>query len=175
MIRSWGLQTLIGAAQPLFGDKLTADFSNLQQPNGFYFVAVAKAAQYQIGDRIVLGYGGSNPTNCLMVDGVNTTTNILSCISEGNAPVSKWVNGTQIVLSLACAVLSVQAPSSNSGNIWFGPDGTVTNVGGGSAFAYISPSGSYNFGIPQWNSIRTSEAWIAGTLNDKAGIATIII
>lgn len=175
MIRSWGLQTLTGAAQPLFGDVLTAAFSNLKATNGFYFVSVAKASQYQIGDRIILGYGGSTPTNCLMVGGVNTSTNVLSCISEGDAPVSKWASGTQIVLDVACAVLAVQAPSPNAGNIWFGADGTVTNIGGGSAFAYISPSGSYNFGIPQWNTLRTSEAWIAGTLNDKAGVAAIII
>ena len=175
MIRSWGLQTLTGSAQPLFGDKLTADFSNLKATNGFYFVSVAKASQYQIGDRIILGYGGSNPTNCLLVGGVNTTTNILSCTSEGDAPVSNWANGTQIVLDIACAVLAIQGPTTNSGNIWFGSDSTVTNVGGGSAFAYISPSGSYTFGIPQWNTLRTSEAWIAGTLNDKAGVAAIII
>ena len=87
MIRSWGLQTITGAAQPLFGDKLTAAFKNLKQPNGFYFVPVAKASQYQIGDRIVLGFGGSSPTNCLMVNAVNTSTNVLSCISEGDAPV----------------------------------------------------------------------------------------
>lgn len=175
MIRSWGLQTLTGNAQPLFGDVLTAAFKNVRQPNGFYFVSVAKAANYQIGDRIILGFGGGVPTNCLMVGGVNTGTNILSCISEGDAPVSTWANNTQIVLDIACSTLQIQSPLSNAGNIWLGTDNTVTNAGGGSAFAEIVVSGAYNFGIPQWNTLRTSEAWMAGTLNDKAGVAAIII
>jgi hypothetical protein len=175
MIRSWGLQTITGAAQPLFGDKLTAAFKNLKQPNGFYFVPVAKASQYQIGDRIVLGFGGSSPTNCLMVNAVNTSTNVLSCISEGDAPVSNWPSGTQIVLSIACAVLRMNNITNNSGSIWEGSDSTVTNVGGGSAFQEILVSGSDNFGVEQWNAIRTSDMWVAGTLNDKMGAAAIII
>lgn len=175
MIRTWGQQTLTGSAQPLFGDVLTAAFVNIKQTNGFYFVSVANAAKYQIGDRIVLGYGGASPTNILMVDGVNTVTNILSCISEGDAPVSAWPVGTQIVLSLACAQLLIQSATGDSGPIWFGSDSTVTNTGGGSAFAEITSGGAYTFGIAQWNVLRTTEAWMAGTLNDKAGVAAIII
>ena len=175
MIRSWRLQTLTGSAQPLFGDKLTAALSNVKQSNGFYFVSVAKASQYQIGDRIVVGFGGSSPTNCLMVGAVNTSTNVLSCISEGDAPVANWPSGTQIVLSVACAVLRMNSPTSNTGNIWEGSDSTVTNVGGGSAFQEISVGGSDNFGVEQWNAIRTSDLWVAGTLNDKIGAAAIII
>ena len=175
MIRSWGLQTLTGSAQPLFGDVLTAAFSNLKQPNGFYFVHVANAAKYQIGDRIVLGYGGSNPTNILMVNAINAVTNVLSCISEGDAPVSAWPNATQIVLSVACAVFRINSKIGNSGSIWEGSDSTVTNIGGGSAFQEITAGGSDNFGVPQWNTLRTCEMWIAGTLNDKVGVAAIII
>jgi hypothetical protein len=175
MIRSWGLQTLTGNAQPTFGDILTAAFSNLKADNGFYSVKVAKASQYQIGDRIILGFGGASPTNCLMVGAVNTSTNILSCISEGNAPVSNWPNGTQIVLSLACAGLTVFVPLSNAGGIWLGSDSTVTNVGGGTAFYELVQSGAYPEGIPQWNTIRTSDIWMAGTAADKAGVAAIIV
>jgi hypothetical protein len=175
MIRSWGLQTLTGSAQPLFGDVLTAAFSNLKATNGFYFVKVAKAAQYQLGDRIILGFGGGSPTNCLMVGGVNTSTNVLSCISEGDAPVSNWPNGTQIALSVACSVFRINNIVGNAGNIWEGSDSTVTNVGGGSAFQQISPGGSDNFGQPQWNTLRTDEMWIAGTASDKIGVAAIII
>ena len=175
MIRSWGLQTLTGSAQPLFGDVLAAAFSNLKAPNGFYFVKVAKASQYQSGDRIILGFGGASPTNCLMVGAVNAVTNVLSCRSEGDAPVSNWPNGTQIVLSVACAVLRMNNIGSNSGSIWEGSDSTVTNTGGGSAFQEILTSGSDNFGVEQWNAIRTSDLWVAGTLNDKIGAAAIII
>ena len=175
MIRTWGQQTLTGSAQPLFGDKITAAFVNIKQTNGFYFMFVANASKYQIGDRIILGYGGSSPTNVLMVNAVNTSTNILSCISEGDAPVSAWPVNTQIVLSIACAQLLIQSATGNSGNIWFGSDSTVTNSGGGSAFAEILAGGAYTFGIAQWNVLRTTEAWMAGTASDKAGIAAIII
>ena len=175
MIRSWGLQTLTGSAQPLFGDKLTAAFSNLKATNGFYFAHVANASQYQIGDRIIFGYGGSSPTNCLMVGAINTVTNVLSLVSEGDAPVSAWPNGTQIVLDVACAVFRINSKIGNSGSIWEGSDSTVTNVGGGSAFQEITAGGSDTFGVPQWNTLRTSEMWIAGTLNDKVGVAAIII
>jgi hypothetical protein len=172
MIRSWGLQGFTGTAQPLFGDLLTAPLSKLKQPNGFYFVSVANAARYQIGDRIVIGFGGTIPNNCLMVNAVNTTTNVLSCRSEGDAPVVNWPTGTQIVLSLACAVLTVQV---QTGTAWLGVDDTVTNAGAGSAFAEILAGGSFKFGDAGWNTIRTTEAWIAGTQGDTYGVAAIII
>jgi hypothetical protein len=176
MIRSWGLQTLTGSAQPTFGDKLTAAFRNLKgEPNGFYLVSVANAARYQLGDRIILGFGGASPTNCLMIGGVNTVTNVLSCVSEGNAPVSNWPINTQIVLDIACATIRINAIQGNAGNIWEGSDSTVTNTGGGSAFQEIFPTGSDTFGIPQWNTIRTSELWVAGTASDKMGVAAVII
>jgi hypothetical protein len=170
------MQTLTGNAQPLFGDKITAAFNKIkQQPNGFYFVAVAKASQYQLGDRIILGIGSGSPTNCLMVGGINTSTNILSCMSEGDAPVVAWPVNTQLCLDIACAQLIVQSGPDNAGTIWLGSDNTVTNIGGGSAFGYAPAGGSYNFGQAQWNCLRTSEAWMAGTLNDLAGVPAIII
>ena len=110
-----------------------------------------------------------------MVGAVNTITNVLSCQSEGDAPVSNWTNGTQIVLSVACAALRVNNILGNAGNIWEGSDSTVTNTGGGSAFQEILVSGSDVFGVEQWNAIRTSDLWIAGTASDKAGAAAIII
>lgn len=173
MIRTWGQQTLTGNAQPLFGDVLTADFNNIKRPNGFYFVDVANAAKYQIGDRIILGYGGGSPTNCLMVNAISA--GVLSCISEGDAPVSAWPSGTQIVLSIACAQLLIQSATGNGGSTWFGSDSTVTNTGGGSAFAEISAGGAYTFGIAQWNVLRTTEAWMAGPNGGSVGVAAIII
>lgn len=174
MIRSWGQVTLTGNAQPLFGDVLTAAFSNLAPKNGFYTVKVASTTRYAIGDRIILGFGGASPTNCLLVGQIlNSTT--LYCTSEGEAPVSNWINGTQIVLDIACGSFILQSQVANAGVIWLGSDGTVTNVGGGSAFWQVTQSGVAPFGIPQWNCLRTSELWIAGTLSDKAGAAAIVI
>ena len=180
MIRTWGFQTLTGSAQPWFGDTLAAAFNNIKQTNGFYFVSVANAAQYQLGDRIILGYGGSSPTNCLLVGGVNTSTNILSCTSEGDAPVSKWPISTQIALDIACYGIVIQASEANGGPIYLGADSTVTNLGGGSAFLQLwnvtsAQPNSFSF----WkydgqNPLRTTEGWLAGTATQKFAVAAFI-
>jgi len=174
MIRSWGLQTVTGSAQPWFGDKLTAAFTGLKQPNGFYFVSVASAAQYQNGDRIILGAGGSSATNCLFVGGINKVTNILSCTSEGDAPVSDWVNGTKIALDVACYGIMLSGKSGNTNSIWLGADSTVTNSPGGSAFYEIAKvsAGAAQTPFSIWkydgqNPLRSTEGWLAGTQNDK--------
>lgn len=174
MIRSWGQVTLTGSAQPLFGDVLTAAFSNLAPTNGFYTVKVASTTRYQVGDRIILGVGSGSTTNCLMVGQIpNATT--LYCTSEGNAPVSNWNNGTLIALDLACAYIEIQSTIGNAGIIWLGSDNTVTNVGGGSAFKQVTQGGSAPYGQPQWNTIRTNELWFSGTASDKAGVSAVII
>jgi hypothetical protein len=165
MIRTWGFQTIGATAQPWFGDKLTAAFSNLKADNGFYFVAVAKASQYQIGDRIILGYGGANPTNCLLVEGVNTTTNILSCASEGNAPVSNWPNGTQIALDIACYGIVIQALATNTGIVYLGADSTVTAAGGSAFYELVNVGATTQPGVFSFwkydgqNPLRTTEGW----------------
>lgn len=174
MIRSWGQVTLTGSAQPLFGDTLTAAFSNLAPKNGFYIVTVASTTRYQVGDRIILGVGSGSPTNCLLVGQIPDSTH-LYCTSEGDAPVSNWVNGTQIVLDIACGSYISQLAVANAGVVWLGSDNTVTNTGGGSAFWQITQGGAAPFGIPQWNCLRTSELWVAGTADDKLGAAAIVI
>jgi len=179
MIRTWGFQSLTGNAQPLFGDKITAAFSNLQQPNGFYFVAVANAAQYQAGDRIILG-AGSAGENILLVGGINTSTNILSCTSEGNAPVSNWVVNTIIALSIACYGIQIQAAGANGNPIYIGADSSVTNSGGGSAFYELvnvasgQPNSWSLFKYDGQNPLRTTEAWLAGTSTQKFAVAAFI-
>jgi hypothetical protein len=189
MIRTFGFQTIAvtGTAQPFFGDKLTAAFSNIAPTNGFYLVSVANASRYQNGDRIILGYGGGSPTNCLLVEGVNTVGNILSCASEGNAPLSNWANGTQIALDIGCYSIVVTLLSGALGSLWIGSDSTVSFSGAvpsGSAFFEI---GKVTAGTPQipftWiggapsgmNPLRTTEGWVAGTNPDKFSVAALIV
>lgn len=179
MIRTWGFQTYTGSAQPLFGDKITAAFSNIKQPNGFYFVAVANAALYQNGDRIILGYGSAGQ-NCLLVGGVNTTTNILSCTSEGDASVSNWPISTVLALSIACYGIQIQPAAANAGPGYIGADSTVTNSGGGSAFYELynvttaQPNAWSLFKYDGQDPLRTTEAWIAGTSTQKFAVAAFI-
>ena len=180
MIRTWGFQTLTGSAQPFFGDKITAAFVDLKATNGFYFVKVANAALYQNGDRIILGYGGSSPTNCLLVGGVNTTTNVLSCTSEGEAPVSSWVVNTPIVLDIACYGIMIQAALANAGPVFIGADSTVTNTGGGSAFyeldnvSSVQPNSWSIWKYDGQNPLRTTEGWLAGTSTQTFAVAAFI-
>lgn len=179
MIRTWGFQTLTGAAQPWFGDTITAAFKNLKATNGFYFVSVANAAQYAIGDRIILG-AGSVGANVLLVGAINTTTNVLSCTSEGDAPVSAWVINTKIALDIACYGIVIQAVEANGAPIYLGADSTVTNVGGGSAFyelLNVSSAQPNSFSFWKYdgqNPLRTTEGWLAGTATQKFAVAAFI-
>lgn len=174
MIRTFGIQTVSGAAQPLFGDKLTAAFSNLKDNQGLYYLTVANSAIYEIGDRWILGVGSGSPTNCALVDHIVDATHV-AVASEGNAPLSAWANSTVLMLDIACSQITLQSMVGNAGNIWAGADSTVTNTGGGSAFGQVTIGGSWAYGQGQWNTLRTSEFFFAGTLNDKVGNSALII
>jgi hypothetical protein len=185
MIRTWGFQTIAvtGTAQPFFGDKITAAFSNIQQPNGFYFVTVANGARYQIGDRIILGYGSAGQ-NCLLVGGVNS--NVLSCVSEGNSPVSNWAINSRIALDIGCFGLIVTLLSGATGSLWIGADSTVSFSGANPAGSAFFEVGKVTAGTPQipfvWmgnsptgsNPLRTTEGWVAGNNPDLFSVAALI-
>lgn len=179
MIRTWGFQTLTGSAQPWFGDKITAAFSNLKATNGFYFVPVANAAKYVIGDRIILGYGSAG-ANCLLVGGINTSTNILSCTSEGDAPIAAWPINTVIALDIACYGIQIQAALANAAPVFIGADSTVTNTGGGSAFYELDnvssaqPNSWSLFKYDGQNPLRTTEGWLAGAATQTFAVAAFI-
>jgi hypothetical protein len=173
MIRSWRFITMTGNAQPLFGDLLTAAFSGTQT-KGLYQATVADTTKYAIGDRVIFGFGGASATNILLVDQLISAT-VLGLQSEGGAPVKAWPNTTQLCLSLACAQVTAQGLNTNAANGYVGSDSTVTNVPGGSAFGFIGIAGSWAYGLGQWNIIRTSDLWIAGTASDKFGVSAVVI
>jgi hypothetical protein len=173
MVRSWRFITMTGSAQPLFGDLLTAAFTGKRGKEGLYLATVADTTKYQVGDRVIFGFGQAKP-NLLMVDQLVSST-VLGLASEGNASVSAWGNGAQLCLSIACAQIVAQAAVLNAGNTYFGNDNTVTNTGGGSAFGEAGPSSSWNYGVGQWNIVRTSEIWIAGAASDKLGVSAVVI
>lgn len=180
MIRTWGFQTLNGNAQPLFGDKITAAFNALKATNGLYVLTVANAALYQIGDRIILGVASGSPTNCLLVETVNTTANTLSCASEGDAPVSAWAVNTQLMVDIACYGLVIQPATANTHVVYLGTDSTVTATPGGSAFyelVNVSSAQPNSFSFWKYdgqNPIRSSEIWLIGTSGDKFAAAAFI-
>jgi hypothetical protein len=180
MIRSWGFQTLNGNAQPLFGDSITAAFSNVKPNSGLYTVKVANSALYYVGDRIILGVASGDPTNCLLVGEIKDSTTLL-CQSEGDAPLTAWAINTQLALDIACYGLQVQEAVANANPIYIGADSTVTNVGGGSAFYELlevtSPAQPNSWSLFKYdgqNPLRTTEAWLAGTNTQKFAVAAYI-
>jgi hypothetical protein len=169
MIRTFRLQTLTGGAQPLFGDLLTA--AVVAPPaNGDVIVTVADTTLYQIGDRIILGFGQTT-NNVLLVDSkVAGGTTKMRCKSEGDAKVNAYAIGTIIALAMAAMDIVVQVAAGSSNAVWLGTDNTVTNAGLGNAFAQVTAS------LPPWrmsqsadhNVVRTTDAWMAAVAGTQA-------
>jgi hypothetical protein len=162
MLRTFRLQTCTGNAQPLFGDVLTAAFSNVQNNDNYFSVKVADTTLYKVGDRIVLGVGQAGQ-NIVLVSQIFSST-VLYVQSEGNAPLSYWGNNTIIALSMACADIILTANPTNVDTLWIGSDNTVTSAGAGNVIGALTPSfPPFRFtGNGQWNAIRTTDGWLAG-------------
>lgn len=171
MIRSWRVNTLTGSAQPVFGDVTTAAVG-LPNGAGLIPVTVASTVRYVQGDRIIID-PNLTTQDCYIVDTITSAT-VLSCRSEGNAPTHKHTTAAILLLSIACSQILTQG-FALSANVYFGSDDTVTNTGGGSAFAYIFPAGSLSIGNPQYNCQRTSDLWMAGKAADTVGVGAIVL
>ena len=171
MYRSWGLQTLTGAAQPLFNDKLTAAFA-IPPSHIDPILTVANTAKYQQGERITLDPGQADADIVLVTNILTGTT--LQVSSQGAVLHAHAIN-TVICLNIPCGGLIIFEPATDAGAIWVGSDNTVTNVGGGSAFYQITQGGNYPIGAYQWNAERTTDLWIAGTAADTVGVAAYVV
>lgn len=176
MMRSWGLVTMTGAAQPCFGDVLTAAVTT-PGPHTDITVAVASTTRYRGGDRIVLE-PGTISEDTVLVETIPSST-VLLCRPEFGAALHAHANGAQILLSIACAEITVQARSTNANSIWMGTDGTITNVPAGSVIGEVYPSPlalifqkRLSIGT---NPIRTSDLWMAGTSPDVAIVSAEVV
>jgi hypothetical protein len=172
MIRSWGLVTLTGAAQPWFGDVTTAAVG-LPNGDGLIPVTVASTTRYRVGDRFYLD-PETNTQDILLVDTITSST-VLSCKSEGDAKTHTHGSGAVIQLSIPAAEINVQPLSTNTQTVFLGADNTVTNVPGGSVSREILPSSppSANLSIG-YNIMRTSDGWMVGTAGDKVIVAATV-
>jgi hypothetical protein len=179
MIRSWGLVTLGSAAVPVFGDATTAAVG-LPSGAGIIAVTVASTTRYRVGDRIVIDPEISASQDTLLIDTIPSAT-VLNCRSEGGATTHTHTTGAIIMLSIACAE-AILTPAAAANVIWIGSDNTVTNTGGGSAFYPLEPvtlpaqppsfrmTNSVSF-----NTVRTSDVWVAGTSTQTYGAAAIVV
>lgn len=175
MYRSWGVVTLGVSAVPWFGDVTTAAVA-ASADSGIIPVTVANTSRYRVGDRIVLEPGTANQDTLLVEEIPVAAGTVLNCVSEGGLKTKAHALGSIVQLSIPCSQVIITALKSNTGDTWQGSDSTVTNTGGGSAFSYAaSGGGSFNTGVAQWNIIRSSDGWMAGTSGDKVGVVAVVV
>lgn len=183
MIRSWGVVSLTGAAQPWFGSVTTAAMVLAQVKENVILVPVSPAdsKKFVAGDRIVIE-PGTTSADTLLINSINTTTGILTCASEGNYQTHAHASGVIVMLSIACADVQLQAVDGAAATVWLGTDNTVTAIGGGSAFRQLQkvaagsvPSEYRMEGSAKYNVGRTSDGWMIGTAADKVAVAAIVL
>jgi hypothetical protein len=170
MWRTFGVQTLSGVAQPLLGDKLTAAMA-IPPASVDPIITVANTALYQDGDRITIDPGNTDSDEVMVVNIISPTT--MQVTSQG-APYHAHAVNTVIALDLVCGLVLIN-PVAVAASLWIGADKTVTNVGGGSAFLPLIGGSSYNLGQGQWNVLRSTDQWMAGTGGDTVGIGVYVV
>ena len=173
MIRSWGLVTLTGAAQPWFGDVTTAAVG-LAAGDGSIPVTVASTTRYGAGDRIVLDPGQTD-ADTLIVQGIKSST-VLLCYSEDGSATHTHVTNT--ILQLSIPAMDVIIQSNAAAAVWLGSDSTVT-AAGGSAFYRVDPTPSTPFrlagSVGGANTVRSSDGWMIGTSAQTVAVSAVVL
>lgn len=178
MIRTFGVQTLTGAAQPWMGDVTTAAFAPTNSGQ-YEQVTVASTKFYQVGDRIVLGAGSTSPLpNILRVNKIASAT-VLDCISESAAQLSAFA--TNAIIALSIAAWAVDFQNIGVDPVWLGTDNTVTAVPGGSVFRQLLPTSTNYFNSlyryvkhTGQNPVNTAEGWMIGTAAQTMLVAALV-
>ena len=164
MWRTFGIQALTGVAQPLFGDKLTAAMP-IPPPDIDPVIHVADTSIYQDSDRINIEPGTANVDTVLVTAILGPT--MMQVTSQG-APYHAHANSAMLELDIPAADVLVRGLSSNNQSVWVGVDDSITSSGGGLAIDEIIPSGQFRMTMTgQFNTVRTSDAWVAGNISDS--------
>jgi hypothetical protein len=171
MWRTFGIQTLSGNAQPIFGDALTANL--VIKPDGSGVMTVARTLIYQEGDRITLNPGGANQ-NTVLVEAIISSTQMV--VAGQGATIFPHLSGTVLSLDIACSDIIIQAGPENNDAVYLGADSTVTNTGGGSVVFIVIPGYPfYTTNNVQFNSVRTNDLWMAGTASQFVTVAAQVV
>lgn len=168
MVRTFGLQTLTGIAQPVIGDVTTAAVA-VPFEGQDALITVANSAIYQVGDRIVLDPLTVNSTEYI-VERIPSGTTLLAR-SHGNA--FAHASGAIIQLAPVCLDLVVLPNAGGAGPIFIGADNTITNAPAGNVIYRLEKIVAGTNGQP-WhygggvgaNILRASEVWTVGTAAD---------
>ena len=105
---------------------------------------------------------------------VNIISSTKMQVTSQGAPYHAHAVNTVIALDLVCGLVLIN-PVAVAASLWIGADKTVTNVGGGSAFLPLIGGSSYNLGQGQWNVLRSTDQWMAGTGGDTVGIGVYVV
>ena len=172
MWRTFGVQTLTGNAQPIFGDVLTAALA-VQGDGTLATMTVANTAFYQVGDRITIDPFKTNQ-NTVLVEQLISATQML--VSGQSAQIAAHLNGAILQLDIACADIIIQAGSQNDDAVWLGSDNSITNAPSGNiVFEVIAGYPFYTTNNVQFNSVRTKDLWMVGTASETAIVAAQVV
>lgn len=178
MMRTFGVQTLTGTAQPLFGDKLTAAMAI--PPQGIDAIAtVANTAIYQQGDRFIVDPMQTNRDTFLVTNIINSTT---MQVSSQGAPQHAHAANALIALADSCAEVIAQLLDGTAANAVLGADNTVTATPGGNAVYVLYKTAAGTPTVPfrmtnsvAFNEVRTDDLWIIGTAADKFIASAVVV
>ena len=173
MWRTFRAQALTGAAQPIFGDKLTAAMA-VPIDGVDPIITVADTTIYWDGDRITIDPDLANADTVRIIKRLTATT--MQVNNEG-APLHAHAVNAIIALSIPATEIIVSIKSRvGAGSIFLGTDNTVTNAGGGNVIYEVLPG--YPFRdtyTSNWNTERTDDLWMAGGISDSAIVAAQVV
>jgi hypothetical protein len=169
MLRTFGLRTLTGVAQPVIGDVTTAAVPLVTAGQNI-IINVANSAIYQMGDRIVIDPYTLSSDEYKVVSIPSGTT--ISC--AGSATGSHvHASGAIITLADACFDVIVLPFAGGAGPVYIGVDNTITLVPAGNIIFRLEKVVAGTNGVA-WhmaggigaNVCNTAEAWMVGTAAD---------
>ena len=169
MWRTFRKQAVTGAAQPIFGDKLTAAMAI--PPDGVDpIITVADTTIYEVGDRITIDAGQ------VTADTLRITAKTSGTKMTGNSEGAPYhAHAVNAIIALAIPATEILF-SGNGSALYLGTDNTITNTGGGNVIYEILPGASFRMTYSaNWNTVRTDDLWMAGSLSDTAIVAAQVI
>jgi hypothetical protein len=170
MWRTFRKQALTGAAQPIFGDKLTAAMAI--PPDGVDpVVTVADTSIYWEGDRFTIDADQAN-ADTVLITHIKSGTQ-MQVTSQG-APYHAHAINAIIALAIPATEILI---TGNASTLYLGTDNTITAVGGGNVIAAILPGAGFRDTYSaNWNTVRTDDLWMAGAgVSDSAIVAAQVI
>ena len=174
-IRGFGIQTVTGTAQPVFGTTLTAAvtptpdmYTGNTEPRSQRsqtILPVANPYLVRKGDKVILGAAGAFVQTNMVAQDIGT----VSAINIGASTITvvglvrSHASGEFVVLSIEAARIKITA---NSYTLYLGEDSTVSATSP-TLVEYLLPGLSFDVGQSAIGNVHgTAHLWILGTAAD---------